>query len=235
MECIHPNLQFKAIQSRGPRSPELIRVLIVDDHPLIRIGLAEVLTAEGGIEVSQASSLAQLNEALARQVPDVLVLDLSMPSGNSLDAIPELRRQFPNLAILVLSVHSEQQAGVKAILAGALGYLNKASAPEQLVTAVRQVSIGNRYVSQALGSALAEYLFRGQSDRQPHESLSEREYTVLLKIAQGFTTAEIAEQLTLSPKTVGTYRARVLEKMGILTTAELTRYVVEKGLQEGKQ
>ena len=213
----------------------MIRVLIVDDHPLIRIGLAEVLTAEDGIEVSQASSIAELKQSLVREVPDVLVLDLNMPSGNSLEVIPELRRQFPNLAILVLSIHPEQQAGVKAILAGATGYLNKTSAPEQLVDAVRQVSIGNRYVSQALGSALAEYLFRGQRDSRPHETLSEREYTVLLRIAQGFTTAEIAEQLTLSPKTVGTYRARVLEKMGISTTAELTRYVVEKELRERKQ
>ena len=210
----------------------MFRVLIADDHPLIRIGLVEVLRGEGDIAVDQVGSIPELLESIAQQVPDVLVLDLNMPGGNSMDAIPELRRMHPRLAILVLSIHPEQHAGVKAILAGANGYLNKGSAPEQLVSAVRQVATGNRYVSHALGAALAEYLFRGQSEKQPHETLSDREYTVLLKIAQGYTTAEIAEQLTLSPKTVGTYRARVLEKMGISTTAELTRYVVEKHLGE---
>ena len=209
----------------------MLHILIADDHPLIRIGLAQVLTADGAL-VQQTGSIPELRDLLAKEVPDVLVLDLNMPGGNSLEAIPEFRKLYPKLAILVLSVHPEQQAGVKAIIAGASGYLNKVSAPEQLVTAVHQVAAGNRYISTTLGAALADYLFHRQTAKQPHETLSEREYTVLLKIAQGYTTAEIAEQLTLSPKTVGTYRARVLEKMGISTTAELTRYVVEKGLAE---
>ena len=213
----------------------MLRVLIADDHPLIRIGLAEVLVGDGGAVVEQVGSIPGLRDAIAARLPDVLILDLNMPGGNSLELIPELRRLHPKLAILVLSVHPEELAGVKAILAGANGYLNKGSPPEQLLNAVRQVATGNRYVSQALGVALAEYLFRGQTDKQRHETLSEREYTVLLKISQGFTTAEIAEQLGLSPKTVGTYRARVLEKMGISTTAELTRYVVEKGLNDEPQ
>jgi len=210
----------------------LLKVLIADDHPLIRIGLANVLADRPGTEVTQAGTILELREALASRTPDVLVLDLNMPGGNSLEVIPEFRRQYPKLAILVLSIHPEQQAGVKAILAGANGYLNKNSAPADLTIAVDEVSKGGRFVSPALGLALAEYLYRGESGKQPHESLSDREYTVLLKIAQGFTTAEIAVQLELSPKTVGTYRARVLEKMGISTTAELTRYVVEKGLTE---
>jgi two-component system, NarL family, invasion response regulator UvrY len=213
----------------------LLRVVVADDHPLIRIGLAEVLTADRDIAVKQTASIAELREVLATEIPDVLVLDLNMPSGNSLDVIPELKRLHPKLAILVLSIHPEQLAGVKAILAGANGYLHKGSAPEQLLIAVRQVATGGRYVSHELGAALAEYLFRGQTDRLPHETLSEREYTVLVKIAEGYTTAEIAEQLNLSPKTVGTYRSRVLEKMGISTTAELTRYVVEKGLREDQE
>ena len=213
----------------------VLRVLIADDHPLIRIGLAQVLMAGGDVEVEQAGSLAELRESLAIRVPDVLVLDLNMSGGSSLDAIPEWRRHYPGLSILVLSIHSEQQAGVKAILAGATGYVHKSSPPDQLISAVRQVAAGQRYVSPTLGAALAEYLFRRQHAQQPHELLSDRELTVLLKIAQGFTTAEIAGQLELSPKTVGTYRARVLEKMGISTTAELTRYVVEKGLAEDQQ
>ena len=208
---------------------------MADDHPLIRIGLAEVLAESPRAEVRQAGSIPELREALASEIPDVLVLDLNMPPDNGLAVIPEFRRLYPGLAILILSMHPEQEAGVKAILAGANGYLNKSSAPEQLVRAVHQVATGERYVSHALGAALAEYLFKGEPDKQCHETLSDREYTVLLKIAEGFTTAEIAAQLSLSPKTVGTYRARVLEKMGISTTAELTRYVVEKGLRDVKR
>ena len=210
----------------------LLRILIADDHPLIRIGLAGILAGDPDIVVEQVGSIPELREELEKRVPDVLILDLNMPEGNSLEVIPELRRKYPKFAILVLSIHPEQQVGVKAILAGANGYLNKGSAPEQVLAAVREVATGNRYVSHALGAALAEYLFRGEGGKQPHETLSDREYTVLLKISEGFTTAEIADQLDLSPKTVGTYRARVLEKMGISTTAELTRYVVEKGLNE---
>jgi DNA-binding NarL/FixJ family response regulator len=211
---------------------KMLRVLIADDHPLIRIGLAKVLAQRPATEIEQAGTIPEFREALARSRPDVLVLDLNMPGGNTLEVIPELRRLYPKLGILVLSVHPEQQAGIKAILAGANGYLNKSSAPDQLLQAVDEVSKGGRYVSQTLGVALAEYLFRGRSGRQPHETLSDREYAVLLRIAKGYTTSEIAVQLNLSPKTVGTYRARVLEKMGISTTAELTRYVIEKGLDE---
>jgi DNA-binding NarL/FixJ family response regulator len=207
-----------------------MRLLIADDHPFIRIGLAKVLREETGAEIDEAGSIPDLRGALEKQLPDVLILDLNLHTGNSLDVIPELRRLYPRLGILVLSVHPEEQAGIRAMLAGANGYLNKTSAPEQLVTAVLRVAEGKRYVSEELGSALAEYLIRGQAGRRPHETLSDREYTVLLKISEGMTTVEIAESLHLSPKTVGTYRARILEKMGIHTTAELTRYVVENGL-----
>ena len=209
----------------------MLRILIADDHPLIRIGLAEVLAERPDTCVEQAKSVAEVRDGLARDAKDVLILDLNMQGENSMEAIPEFRAAYPRLAILVLSIHPEEQAGVRAILAGANGYLNKSSAPDQLLNAVQQVAKGERYVSETLGRALADYLFRGKSDRYPHEKLSEREFTVLLKIAEGFTTAEIAEQLKLNPKTVGTYRSRILEKMGISTTAELTRYVIEKQLR----
>lgn len=210
----------------------MLRILIADDHPLIRIGLAEVLAEGTDTQVDQVGNVEELRKALAVRTPHVLILDLNMPGGNSLEAIPEFRKHYPKMGILVLSIHPEQQAGVKAILAGANGYLNKNSAPEELTTAVAEVAKGGRYVSAALGAALAEYLFRGQAGKEVHETLSDREFTVLLKIAEGYTTAEIAAMLNLSPKTIGTYRARVLEKMGISTTAELTRYVVEKGLDD---
>jgi DNA-binding NarL/FixJ family response regulator len=209
-----------------------MRILIADDHPLIRIGLKELLTREIGAEVDEAASLDEAQDRLADGAArDLLILDLSMSSGNTFDWIPGVRQRYPGMGILVLSVHPEKQAGIRSILAGANGYLNKCGAPEQLVAAVRLIAEGKRYVSPELGSALADYLFRGRTDeRDPHESLSERERTVLLKISEGLTTSEIAAALRLSPKTVGTYRTRILEKMGISTTAELTRYVVEKGL-----
>ncbi len=209
-----------------------MRILIADDHPVVRLGLVGILREQANAEVEQVGSLTDLRQQLERQAPDVLILDLNMPGGNSLEAIPAFRRSHPRMAILVLSIHPEDQVGVRSILAGANGYLNKSSAPEQLLTAVQRVASGKRYVSAELGSALAEYLFRGQSGKMPHESLSGREYTVLLKISEGLTTAEIATALHLSPKTVGTYRARILEKMGIGTTAELTRYVVAHGLSD---
>jgi DNA-binding NarL/FixJ family response regulator len=167
---------------------------------------------------------------LAARAPEVLVLDLNLRGGDSLHAIPEFRGAYPRLGILVLAAQEEQYAGVKVILLGANGYLNKTTPPEQLVEAVRLVANGRPYVSPALGVAMAEYLAHGRNGKQPHETLSAREHSVLLKIAEGFTTAEIAEQLNLSSKTVGTYRARVLEKLGISTTAELTRYVIEHRL-----
>ena len=207
-----------------------MRIVIADAHPLIRIGFAGVLQEQTGADVQEAGSIPDLRHSLGNGPPDVLVLDLNMQGGNTMEVIPELRRLYPRMGILVLSIHSEEQAGVHAILSGANGYLSKTSAPEQLVAAVRRVAEGKRYVSAELGSALAEYLFRGQGGRLPHEALSGREYTVLLKISEGLTTAEIALALNLSPKTVGTYRARILEKMGINTTAELTRYVVKNGL-----
>lgn len=218
-------------QRHGKGFIAILKVLIADDHPLIRIGLVEALTADSDTAAEQVGSIPELRATLASTDHDVLVLDLNMPGGN-IEVIPEIRRQYPKLAILVLSTLPEQPAGVKAILAGANGYLNKGSAPEQLVAAVHEVAKGQRYVSHALGAALAEYLFRSQTESSPHETLSAREHTVLVKIAEGLTTAEIAQQLNLSPKTVGTYRARLLEKMGISTTAELTRYVIENGLAE---
>jgi DNA-binding NarL/FixJ family response regulator len=212
----------------------LLRVLIADDHPLVRVGIVGILTERPGVEVQQVGSIPALREALAKTAPHVLILDLNMPGGVGLEEIPELRRLYPQMAILVLSVHPEHHAGVRAIMAGAHGFLNKTTTPEQLMEAVMLVAKGQRFVSRELGAALAEDVYRGRQGRQLHQTLSTREYAVLLKIAEGFTTVEIAEQLGLSPKTVGTYRARILEKMGVSTTAELTRYVVEKSLDKNR-
>ena len=208
-----------------------LRVLIADNHPLIRIAVVKLLSEKPGMELRQAGSIPGLFNALEKGPADVLILGLDLPGGNSLDAIAESRRLYPLLAILVLSSHSEREAGVKSILAGANGYLDKASPPEDLIKAVELVAAGGRSISPVLGAILADYLVHAQATPGNHP-LSAREHTVLLKIARGFTTVKIATQLNLSPKTVGTYRARILEKLGISTTAELTRYVLEKGLDE---
>ena len=208
---------------------ELSHVLIFDEHPLIRAGVVKVLTGMGGKVVQQAASSAELRESLEKETPDLLIVGLA---SDDADRIARIRAQNRGLALLVLGSGSDQEAGVRAILDGASGYLSKRADPAELVEAVQQLANGGRYISLELGAALADYAFDGVSDKASHENLSSREYTVLLSIATGLTTAKIAEQLKLSPKTVGTYRARLLEKMGIGTTAQLTRYVVENGLEQ---
>lgn len=208
----------------------MLKVLIADDHPLVQVGVAQTLAIQPDMEVRQVESVPELRESLMKATPDVLILDINMPGGNGLQMIPELRLLYPPLAILVLSVYLESRTGVRAMAVGAHGYLDKTTATYHLVEAVRQVARGLRYVSPALGAALAEDVHFRRAGKLRHETLSAREYAVLLKIAEGYTTKQIAEQLRLSAKTVGTYRTRVLQKMGISTTAELTRYVVEKGL-----
>jgi DNA-binding NarL/FixJ family response regulator len=177
--------------------------------------------------------MGRLREALVENPPNVLIVEVELPGGTTLDIIPELRQIHPEMGILVLSGQSERTAGVKAIIAGAHGFISKTTAPEQLIEAVDTVSRGAHYVSTTLDSALTEELRRGAgAGKLPHEAFSPREHTVMLKIARGFTTAEIAAQLGLNPRTVGAYRARILQKLRIQSTAELTRYVVQKGLDK---
>lgn len=178
----------------GPR-----RVLIADNHPLMRIAVVKVLSERPGTEVTQVGSVPELLDALQKQAADVLILGLDLPGGNSLDAIADARRLYPLLAILVLSSHPEREAGVKSILAGANGYLNKACQLEDLIRAVNTVAAGGRSISPVLGSFLADYLVHAQKTAGSHP-LSVREHTVLLKIASGFTTVKIAAHLNLSPK-----------------------------------
>ena len=210
----------------------MLRVLIADSHPLMRVGVAQVLIKGTDAEVEQVGSIAELRDALVKRKPNVLVLELGMPRGNALETIEEIRRTHPEIGILVLSSKPEQHAGARAILAGAHGYLANDCPPQRLVAAVLDIASGGRHISSVLAASLARDAFHLMPSQQPHQALSKREYTVLLKISKGLTTAGIAEQLHLSPKTVGTYRARLLEKMRMSTTAELTRYVLEKGLNE---
>lgn len=195
----------------------MVKILIADDHPVVRKGLREIIEETSDMKVADEASNGQ--EVLAKVLKkdfDVVLLDISMPGRSGLDILKELKSQWPKLAVLVLSIHPEEQYAVQALKAGAAGYLTKKSAPDELVTALRKVSAGGKFVSSSLAEKLASALETG-IDKPPHETLSAREYEVMRKIASGKTGTEIAKELFLSPKTISTYRARILEKMGIRT------------------
>jgi DNA-binding NarL/FixJ family response regulator len=207
----------------------MYRVLLVDDHPVVRKGMKCILT-DGlpGVTVAEAGSgdeaLAQLDQGY-----DVVVLDLNMPGRSGIDLLVELKHRHPKLAVLIMSLYGEEQFAVRALKAGAAGYLSKAAAPEHLVQAIVKVARGGRYVTEALAERLAGDI-GGATPDSPHELLSNREFEVLRGIASGKTVSEIATVMSLSVKTVSTYRARLLEKMQMSTNAELTRYAIEKQL-----
>jgi DNA-binding NarL/FixJ family response regulator len=177
----------------------------------------------------EASNGQEVLAKVLKKDIDVVLLDISMPGRSGLDILKELKSQWPKLAVLVLSIHPEEQYAVQVLKAGAAGYLTKKSAPDELVTALRKVSAGGKYVSSSLAEKLASDLETG-IDKPPHETLSAREYEVMRKIASGKTGTEIARELFLSPKTISTYRARILEKMGIKNNAELIRYAIKNRL-----
>lgn len=208
----------------------MFRVLVADDHPLLRSGLKQVLAQEADLTlIGEAEDSEQVLQRLDEQPWDVVVLDIAMPGRGGLDTLREIRRRRPSLPVLVLSMHSEEQFAVRAIKAGASGYLSKSNASGEVVQAIRKVLSGKKYVSTSLAEALANAL-ESSNDRPAHESLSDREFQVMCKIASGKTVSEIAAEVSLSVKTVSTYRARVLEKMNMRTNSELTRYAIQKGL-----
>ncbi len=207
----------------------MIRVLIADDHPVVRKGFSMILSAAEGIEVTaEAASAQEVLDRLAHTAVDVLVLDIGMPGRSGLELLQDLRLQYAKLPVLILSQYPEEQIAVRAIRAGAAGYLNKESAPDQLVDAVRRVHQGRKFLTANLAELLAITIEGGAGE--PHESLSEREYQVLQMIASGKAVSDIAAELHLSVKTVSTYRTRVLEKMNLKNNAELTRYAIQNKL-----
>lgn len=209
-----------------------MKVLITDDHAVLRRGLKQILEdGFGKIQFGDAANAGEAIANVAREHWDLVVLDITMPGRSGLDALKEIKALKPNMRVLVLSVHSEDQFAVRVLKAGASGFLNKDSAPEELVKAVRKVLAGGRYVSASLAENLAMKLDK-PGDQLPHQTLSDREFQVLRMIGSGKTVSEIAEELTLSVKTVSTYRARILEKMNLHTNAELTRYSFEHKLVE---
>jgi DNA-binding NarL/FixJ family response regulator len=204
--------------------------LVADDHAVVRHGLKQILSEEPDIlEVGEAGSVAEALRLSREGEWDVVILDITMPDGSGLDILRELRHEKPQLPVLVLSVHSEDQYALRVLRSGAAGYLTKECAPQELVQAVRRVVSGGKYVGLDLAERLAEVL-AGDRDAQAHEQLSDREFQVLCLIGSGKSAGEIAQELSLSPKTVSTYRRRVLDKMHLSSNGELTRYVVEHHL-----
>jgi len=210
----------------------MINVLIADDHAVVRQGLRQILTETADMNVAGEASngIEALDRARAESY-DVMVLDITMPGRSGFDIIKELHAEMPKLPVLILSMHAEEQFAVRLLKAGASGYLNKESAPDELVKAIRKVVSGGRYVSAALAEKLA-FEIDSDSDRLLHDSLSDREFQVMRMMASGKTVKEIATELLLSVKTISTYRARILEKMNLRTNAELIHYAIQNQLIE---
>ncbi len=210
----------------------MIRVLVIDDHGVVRQGLRQILAETADIIVGADASTASEGLTCARAEQwDAILLDLVLPDSHGLDVLKQLRTEQTHVPILVLSMHPEDQFALRAIRAGASGYLTKNGAVDELATAIRTVVAGRHYLSPWLADRLAREA-TGDPTKAAHEQLSDREYQVLMRIASGKTTKDIAAELGISPKTVGTYRTRLAEKMRLSTDAELTGYVFRHHLLE---
>jgi two-component system, NarL family, invasion response regulator UvrY len=208
----------------------MIRVLVADDHAVVRRGLRQILAETGDIEVAaEAATAPDVLRLVREQRFNAVILDVSLPGGNGIDLIGEIKKEANAPPVLILTIYPEDQYAIRAIRAGAAGFLNKESAPEKLVEAVRKVAGRGRWVSAELAETLASVL-AGESKGSPHERLSDREFEVMKMLASGQTVSEVARQLALSVKTVSTHRTRILGKMQMKTNAELTHYAVKHGL-----
>lgn len=210
----------------------MIRLVIVDDHAIVRSGLRQIAQSEVDIEVvGEAADSGELLDVLRKQESDVVLMDISMPGKNGLEALKLVKERWPTTAVLMLSMYPEDQYAVRSVKAGASGYLHKNSPPETVIQAIRTVAKGKKFITPELAEQLATHI--GQDADQPlHERLSDREYQTMSMIASGHTLSQIAEQMSLSPKTVSVYRARLLEKMRLKNNAELTHYALKHKLVE---
>jgi DNA-binding NarL/FixJ family response regulator len=208
----------------------MIRVIIADDHPIVRAGLKQIILEDDGIIVAgEASSGAKLLEKVRLEKYDVVLLDLTMPGMNGIDALKQLKSEKPHLPVIILTIHPESQYALRLIKAGASGYLTKTSASDELIRAIRKVHRGGKYITPSLAEKLAFALDTGATGL-PHERLSDREYQVLCLLGSGKSVSQIAEALALSVKTVSTYRSRILEKMNMENNAELIHYALLNSL-----
>lgn len=210
----------------------MIKILIADDHAIVRAGLKQIVAEETDIDVTgEASDAIELKALLVKQSFDILVLDINMPGQSGLEALKDIRISHPNLPVLILSMYSEDQYGLRAIRAGARGFLKKVSAPDDLVKAIRLIYQGGKYISQELAEKMATSLDMS-SKAFPHESLSDREYQIMCAIAGGKSAEAIAQDLSISVHTVYSYRNRILDKMDLKTNVELTQYAIKHKLVE---
>lgn len=209
----------------------MIKILIADDHPIVRQGLRQILSEELDMGVfGEAQNSQEALELVRKKDWDIVILDITMPGRGGLDVLKEVKRERPNLPVLILSMHPEDQYAVRALKAGAAGYITKESVPEELVKAIREVLGGGKYISPSLAGKLVFSLGTTDLSKLPHEILSNREYQVMCMIASGRTLKEIAKELSLSVKTISTYRTRILRKTRMKTNAELTRYALQNRL-----
>jgi len=210
----------------------VIRTIIADDHPLVREGLKKILKEEHDFQVvAEAVNSAEIFALLAKYEADVLLLDINMPGRSGIDVLSEIHTIAPKLRILILTIHPEDSLAVRALKAGASGYITKDAIPSELVVAIRQVAEGHKYISNKLAGQLAQSVQKNTGDL-PHQSLSEREYEVFIHITSGKTLHEISNDLSLSPATISTYRARIMEKMNMHSNAELMHYALLNKLIE---
>lgn len=208
----------------------MIRILIADDHAIFREGLKHILSECADVRVAaEAKNGQEVLEKIWHDKYDMVLLDISMPGMSGLEVLKQLKIEKPKLPVLVLSMHPEEQYAVRVLRAGASGYLTKESAPDELITAIRKISQGRKYITSSLAERLASEM-EIDSDKPLHEMLSDREYQVLRMIASGKTITQIAEDLSLSIKTVSTYRTRIMEKMNMKTTAEMMHYAINHHL-----
>lgn len=205
----------------------MIKILIADDHSIVRQGLRQIVTADEQMNVvGEAQNGAELLNLIKINPVDVIILDISMPGRNGLEILKDIKRDYPTLPVIILSMHPEDQYAVRVFKAGAAGYMTKESAPEELVKAIKKAHLGGKYISPQVADLLAEYV-ETKTPEAPHKSLSDREFEVFVFLASGKTVGQISTDLNLSVKTVSTYRTRILEKMQIKTNAEITRYALD--------
>lgn len=208
----------------------MLRILIADDHTVVRKGLRQILLDEfPGAEIEEVSDGGELVKKVMLGKWDVVVSDLSMPGRSGLEALQQIKISHPDLPVLILSIHPEEQYALRALKSGASGYLSKDTAPDELVKAVQKVLLGKKYISQAIAEKLAN-TFSSDTSTLPHENLSDREFDVMKFLANGKSVSEIAEMLSLSVTTVSTYRARIMTKMNLKSNSDLTKYAIENSL-----